>query len=126
MGKHIFAALLGGLLVVGVSAGFAEEPQLTDYEVLQAWGQTEIEVEQITEGQRGLHLLTDEELDEINAAGILDSVHFGLWNIGSLIFGETSYASLNTSNVGSTNTGFGNIGDTNLGFGNDGANNIGF
>jgi hypothetical protein len=41
MGKHILAALLGGLLVVGVSIAFVEEPQLTDYEVLQAWGQTQ-------------------------------------------------------------------------------------
>jgi len=128
MGKHILVALLGGLLVVGVSAAFAEEPQLTDQEVLQAWGQTQIEVEQITEGKRGLNLLTDEELDQINAAGILDSVthHFGFGNIGSLNFGETSYGSLHTRNVGDTNTGFGNAGNINTGFGNAGNINTGF
>jgi hypothetical protein len=34
MGRHILLALLVGLLVVGVSTACAEEPQLSDQEVL--------------------------------------------------------------------------------------------
>ena len=68
MGRHILAALLGGLLVVGVTTAFAEEPQLTDQEILKAWGQTQVEVEPISEATRhertrGLKPLTDEELE---------------------------------------------------------------
>jgi hypothetical protein len=75
MGKHILAALLGGLLLVGVSAAFAEEPQLSDEEVLQAWGQAQTEVQQIADAataklKPGPQLLTDEDLDKINAAGL--------------------------------------------------------
>jgi len=64
MGRLILAILLGGMIVVGVSTAFAEEPQLSDQAVLQAWGQTQMAVEPISEattqertrGLRGQHI----------------------------------------------------------------------
>ena len=75
MGKHMLFALLSGLLVFGMATAFAEEPQLTDQAVLQAWGQAQTEVSQLTDtatlgGMRGGQVLTDEDLDQVNAAGL--------------------------------------------------------
>jgi len=69
MGRLILAALLGGILVVGVSTAFAEEPQVSAQEVLQAWGQAQMAVEPISEATtqertRGLKPLTEEELEQ--------------------------------------------------------------
>jgi hypothetical protein len=75
MGRHILAALLGGLLVLGVSTAFAEEPQVSDQEILKAWGQAQTDVQQIADAATpelndGPQLLTDEDLDKVNAAGL--------------------------------------------------------
>ncbi len=68
MGRHILFAVLSGLLVLGMSTAFAEEPQLSDQEILKAWGQAQTEVQQLSEATtRGTQLLTDEDLDEIGA-----------------------------------------------------------
>ena len=73
MGKHILFALLSGLLVLGMSSAFAEEPQLSDQEILKAWGQGQTELTDATKvttlERNGLKPLTDADLDEINAAG---------------------------------------------------------
>lgn len=66
----ILAALLSGMMVVGVSPAFAEEPQPTAQEVLKAWGQAQMEVEQFSkattlERTHGLKPLTAEELQQI-------------------------------------------------------------
>ena len=79
MGRHILFALLSGLLVMGLSTAFAEGPQLSDQAVLQAWGQTQMAAEQVSdpltpEGPRGLKPLTDEELQQIAGAGMPDLV----------------------------------------------------
>ncbi len=75
--QHMLVALLGGILLLGVSPAFAEGPQLSDQEVLKAWGQSQMEVKQISqpstlEGTQGPKMLTDEELDEVNAGGFAD------------------------------------------------------
>ena len=74
MGRHILAVLLGGILVIGVSTALAEEPQPSDQEVLKAWGQTQMEVQQISETvapewTHGPQLLTDEDLAQVTGAG---------------------------------------------------------
>ncbi len=75
MGKHILFALLSGLLVLGMSSAFAEEPQLSDQEILKAWGQGQTDVQQISEPATlerndGPQMLTDKDLDKVDAAGI--------------------------------------------------------
>ena len=85
MGKHILVALLGGLLVVGVSTAFAEEPRPADQEVLKAWGQIQGEVKVNSDSfrstrMRGLQPLTDEELEQIDA-GMQPTAHPGLAHI---------------------------------------------
>jgi hypothetical protein len=52
---------------------FSEEPQLTDQEVLKAWGVVSMEVQQMYKPStlEEKQLLTDEELDQINAGGNL-------------------------------------------------------
>lgn len=79
MGKHFLVALLGGLLVVGVSTAFADEPQLTDEEVLQAWGQVQTDVKMLADATtpkptREFTPLTDAELQEISGAGVVGGV----------------------------------------------------
>ena len=96
MGKHILFALLSGLLVLGMSSAFAEEPQLSDQEILKAWGQAQQEdVQQISEvtgfkGNQGPQVLTDEDLDQVNAAGLIItnySTHFAIIQPDILIGG---------------------------------------
>ena len=75
MGRHMLAVLVGVMLVLGVSTAFAEEPQLSEQAVLKAWGQAQTEVAQLTDtakvgGMRGGQVLTDEDLDQVNAAGL--------------------------------------------------------
>ena len=73
MGKHMLFALLSGLLILGLSTAFAEEPQPSDQEILKAWSQVQTDVEQIakvaTLERKGFKPMTDENLDEITAAG---------------------------------------------------------
>ncbi len=75
MGKHMLTALFSGLLVVGVATAFAEEPQMSDQEVLKGWGVT-TGVKHDGAGQLaaelkpGLTPLTDESLEEITGAGL--------------------------------------------------------
>lgn len=75
MVKPILGILLGGLLILGFSPAFAEEPLLSDEQILQAWNQTPTQVEPLMEAAtptrtEGLQMLTDDELDKINAAGL--------------------------------------------------------
>ncbi|MDX1411504.1 MAG: hypothetical protein R3351_05065 [Nitrospirales bacterium] len=75
--KPILAILLGGLLLLGFSPAFAEEPQLSDEQILQAWNQAPANVKPLAEaapstGAEGLQILSDEDLDKINAAGLAD------------------------------------------------------
>ena len=86
--KPILAIMLGGLLLFGFSPVFAEEPQLSDEQILQAWNQNQTNVKPLAEaatsrGTESLQVLTDEELDEINAAGLGDLGSFagqkGIW-----------------------------------------------
>ena len=72
MGKHILVAVFGSMLVLGASTVFGEEPQLTDQELLKAWGQALVKVEPIslstTPKIRGrIASLTDESLESISA-----------------------------------------------------------
>ncbi len=74
---HLLGALLGGILLLGVSPTFAEGPELSDQVVLEAWGQSQMEVQPISqpstlERTQGPQLLTDEELDQVNAGGFAD------------------------------------------------------
>ena len=90
MGKTILLVLLSGFLMLGLSSAFAEEPTLSDLEVLKAWGQVQADVQEITVEaileKKGLKPLTDENLDEINAAG---AFNFGCGAGSVLCFGET-------------------------------------
>ncbi|MDX1411503.1 MAG: hypothetical protein R3351_05060 [Nitrospirales bacterium] len=75
MVKHILPALVGGLLVLGVSTAFAEEPQMSDQEILRAWGVVPMAEEPdsasiVTELNPGLTSLSDESLDDITGAGV--------------------------------------------------------
>ena len=71
MSKTILFVLLGGLLVLGMSTAFAEDSQLTDQEILKAWGQAQAEVQDTTEANvTGKQTLTDADLDDIDAAGL--------------------------------------------------------
>ena len=73
MGKTILFVVLGGLLVLGMSPAFAEDPQLSDQEILKAWGQVKTDVKEVAEvaalERKGLTPMTDENLDTITAAG---------------------------------------------------------
>ena len=98
MGKHILFAVLSGLLAMGMSTAFAEEPQLSDQEILKAWGQGQTEVQQLSEAGtlEGKQLLTDEGLDEVNAAGFPvitnQASHFAFLQPGIVIGGvKTRY-----------------------------------
>ena len=75
MGKGIFLVLLSGFLMLGLSSAFAEEPGLTDQAILKAWGQVQTDVQQISEPvtlerNDGPQMLTDKDLDKVNAAGM--------------------------------------------------------
>ncbi len=75
--QHMLVALLGGILLLGVSPAFAEGPELSDQEVLQAWGQSQMEVQPNSQPStrkrtQGPQLLTEEELDRVNAGGFAD------------------------------------------------------
>ena len=75
MSKLMLTALFSGLLVVGVATAFAEEPQMSDQEVLKAWGvPTEVRhdggVRLASELKPGLTPLTDDSLEEITGAGL--------------------------------------------------------
>jgi hypothetical protein len=85
MGRTILLVLLGGLLVVGVSAPFAEAPQLSDQEILKAWKQVRTDVEETSEAntpeielamemENGPKALTDEELGQIPGAGVFQLI----------------------------------------------------
>ena len=70
----MLVSLLGGILLLGVSPAFAEGPHLSDQDVLQAWGASQMEGKPIShpstlKGTQGPQLLTDEDLDEVSAGG---------------------------------------------------------
>ena len=101
MGKPILVALLGGLLVVGVSTAFAEEPQPADQEILKAWGQIQGEVEVSSDSfrstpMRELQPLTDEELEQIDA-GMQPTAHPGLAHIPKDTVPITAYFKIITN-----------------------------
>ena len=74
MRKHMLTALFSGFLVVGVATAFAEEPSMSDQDVLKAWG-VSVPVEQAPmalymELKPGLTPLTDDNLEDITGAGL--------------------------------------------------------
>ena len=79
MGRHILAALLGGMLVLGVSSAFAEELQVSEQDLVQTQLNAQLKAQKqlhqlfdatTPEGEtRKPQMLTDEELDQVNAAG---------------------------------------------------------
>lgn len=74
MSRPILAGLLGAVLVFGVWTAFAEEPSMSDQEILKAWG-VPVTGDHVTaplafELKPGLTPLTDETLDEITGAGM--------------------------------------------------------
>ena len=74
MGKHILVILIMGLLVFSVSAALAEDNQSMDQDMLNAQMEAQGEFQDFiesTDGDRnsGKQVLTDEDLEEVSAAG---------------------------------------------------------
>lgn len=76
MGRPILFALVIGLLVVGVHTVFAEDPQDFKHKAVPGQLKAQGEVPDLSdttmlESNQGPHLLTDEELDNINGGIII-------------------------------------------------------
>ena len=76
-----------------MSNAFAEEPQFSDQEIVKAWGQAQTEVQEMVPATtKGKQLLTDENLDEITAAGA--------WGLLTNTQGSSVLAWSKTYNIG--------------------------
>ena len=90
MGKHIFTTLSSGFLMTGAATAFTEQVQMSEQDVVQAELKAQTEVQQIPDATppartQGPRVLTDEELDQINPAGLFD---FGKFSVkAALMFG---------------------------------------
>jgi hypothetical protein len=79
MGKFIITGLLSGILVMGISTAYAGGPLPSELDLLTAQEGVQQTSDFTTiEPKNGPQLLTDEDLDQINAAGF--GFDFGLGN----------------------------------------------
>ena len=93
---HMLVVWFCVVLVLGVSLAFAEDPYLTDQEVLQAWGQIQSLEKTFSDPvtlshTRGHQKLTDEELDKVNAGGFAASVRDATIRLSQFDFLGASY-----------------------------------